>query len=82
MVVEVGLLEFVDHFGGDERAGGVIGFRLQVLIFGLVLLVSQFRSVTRRLRLGLVHSGLKVRDGYFGHLKWKFRGHLRPQMGK
>ena len=43
------------RFGGGERAGGVLGFSLQVLIFCLVLLVSQFRGVMRRLRLSLVH---------------------------
>ena len=69
MVVEVGRLKFMDRFGGGERAGGVFGFSLQVLIFCLVLLVSQFRGVMRRLRLSLVHPGLGIRHGYLGHLQ-------------
>ena len=82
MVAEVDLLDFVHRVGGGERAGGVIGFRCQVLMFRLAIPVRQFRGVTRRLRLGLVHSGLKALYGYVGHLVLEFRGHLRPEMGK
>ena len=69
MVVKVGRLKFMDRFAGVERAGGVLGFSLQVLIFYLVFLVGQFRGVARRLRLSLVNPGLEIRHGYLGHLQ-------------
>ena len=77
MVVEVNLLGFVYRLGGGERASGVIGFRCQVLMFDLILPLRQFRGLPRRVRLGLVHSGLEVFHGYVGHLVLQFRRHFR-----
>ena len=69
VVVKIGLLRLVDHFGGGEGVDGVLSGGHQVLMDPVVLVPGQVRGVERHRSLGVVDAGPEVRDGDLTHLE-------------
>ena len=78
-VVKTGGLCFIDRDGGGVGAVGFFERSHQVLV---VVVLSQFRGVARRRRLGMVDAGPKIGEEDLGHLCLKLRGHVRPEVRK